>query len=253
MNKDKLVSVIIPLYNHGSYVIETLESIYDSDYTELELLILDDGSNDNGFDLATDWLSDHSSRFVRVWSEKQNNSGINATTNKLVNNSKGYYIYLIASDDRVPCNAITKLVFAHEKAFKGKEGLLFYDVTTINENSEIIENSVSSRIHGSYLHSMSVDKDLLFMAICFKWEVPFQHQFYNRTFYDKIKGYPEALHFEDVYFALVATSTDVAAYAGGSGGSRSGAADAVSKQLASNRDCPAQLPCCVSEIPTRWN
>ena len=47
INKEKLVSVAIPVFNGEKYIAESIESILKQDYQELEILISDNFSNDN--------------------------------------------------------------------------------------------------------------------------------------------------------------------------------------------------------------
>ena len=47
-----LVSVIVPLYNMGNYIEETLQSIAASSYSNLEIIVMDDGSSDNSLEIV---------------------------------------------------------------------------------------------------------------------------------------------------------------------------------------------------------
>ena len=51
-NKFPLVTILTPLYNHEQYIVETLDSIISDDYPNLELLLVDDASKDNGLKIA---------------------------------------------------------------------------------------------------------------------------------------------------------------------------------------------------------
>lgn len=106
----KLVSVIIPAYNHESYIQDTIKSIINQTYRNLELLIIDDGSTDNTFGKIAELESLCSERFVRFNFSTQENRGTTETINSLILNSKGEYVYLIASDDIAKPDAIDKEV-----------------------------------------------------------------------------------------------------------------------------------------------
>ena len=54
--KTCLVSVVIPLYNHEKYIKETLDSIIAQDHPEIEIILVDDASSDDGLQLAKNIL-----------------------------------------------------------------------------------------------------------------------------------------------------------------------------------------------------
>lgn len=95
-----LVSVVVITYNSASYLIETLESIKDQSYQDLELIISDDCSGDNTIDLCREWLKEHNSRFTGVKIiETEKNSGVSANVNRGFNAASGAWIKLTAGDD----------------------------------------------------------------------------------------------------------------------------------------------------------
>lgn len=94
-----LVSVCIPAYNHESYIQETIFSIIDQTYENLELIIIDDGSQDNTFCKVLEIKALCEKRFSRVVVQRQKNSGACLTLNKIFSISAGDYIFIIASDD----------------------------------------------------------------------------------------------------------------------------------------------------------
>lgn len=108
MNTNNLVSVIIPAYNHEKYVQETIQSIINQTYKNIELIIINDGSKDSTWEKINEMKSLCEQRFCRVLFESQENQGTCITLNKLINHCKGDYIYLIASDDIAKPKAIEK-------------------------------------------------------------------------------------------------------------------------------------------------
>jgi len=202
--KTPLVSVCIPAFNHEKFVKDTLKSVVNSTYQNIEIVAIDDGSSDSTYEIISQFLDEHSERFNRVVVKKQENAGISRTVNSLVKQSKGDFIYLLASDDLLPPDALEKLLNEHDRLFKGGPGLLFYDVKTISEQGNTIEESTLTSRHCTYLSTILKDKNFLFSVLAFRWETPFQHHFYSRNFYDLVGGYPENLHIEDLYFALTA-------------------------------------------------
>ena len=111
MKKDnQLVSVIIPSYNHEKYVQDTIKSIINQTYKNIELIIIDDGSKDSTWQKIQEMQNECESRFARVHFETKENEGTCATINKLLSLSQGDYVYIIASDDLAKPHAIEKEV-----------------------------------------------------------------------------------------------------------------------------------------------
>jgi len=86
------VSVLIPLYNHERYIEECLDSVLTQDIPNIELLLLDDGSSDRGFDVECRWRDRHNGRFVRIQFDQQTNAGITHTVYRLIRKSMGRFI-----------------------------------------------------------------------------------------------------------------------------------------------------------------
>ena len=103
-----LISVLIAAYNHEQYVQETIKSIINQTYTNIELIIIDDGSKDSTWEKIQEMKVKCEERFTRVHFETKENEGTCATLNKLLALSKGEYVYIIASDDIAKPNAIEK-------------------------------------------------------------------------------------------------------------------------------------------------
>lgn len=106
MDTNNLVSVIIPAYNHEKYIQETIESIINQTYQNIELIILDDGSKDSTWEKIQELKDKCEKRFARIHFETKENEGTCKTLNKLISLSEGEFIYLIASDDVAKPNAI---------------------------------------------------------------------------------------------------------------------------------------------------
>ena len=62
---DMLVTVVVVTYNSSKYVLETLDSIFEQTYKNIELIITDDGSSDNTVELCREWLTHYGDRFTQ--------------------------------------------------------------------------------------------------------------------------------------------------------------------------------------------
>jgi glycosyltransferase involved in cell wall biosynthesis/peptidoglycan/xylan/chitin deacetylase (PgdA/CDA1 family) len=88
-----LVSVIIPCYNQAHYLEEAIESVLHQTYPHVEIVVVDDGSTDNTFEVA--------SRYPGVLCIRQENSGLSAARNRGVGSSRGDYLVFLDADDRL--------------------------------------------------------------------------------------------------------------------------------------------------------
>lgn len=94
-----LVSIIIPAYNHESFIEGAVRSALAQNYPNLELLVLDDGSTDNTYARLQQLRPACEKRFARVVFATQSNAGTAVTMSRLVAQCRGKYISACASDD----------------------------------------------------------------------------------------------------------------------------------------------------------
>jgi len=98
--KKPLVSVVIPCYNHEAYVQESIQSVIDQDYANIELIIIDDGSKDSSVSKIQEMISSCEKRFIRFEFIHRENKGLCRTLNQALEWSRGDFFAPIASDDR---------------------------------------------------------------------------------------------------------------------------------------------------------
>lgn len=95
-----LVSVIVITYNSSLTVIETLDSIYNQTYPNLELIVSDDCSPDNTVEICREWIASHKDRFVRTeLLTVEKNTGVSANLNRAEDACRGEWVKEIAGDD----------------------------------------------------------------------------------------------------------------------------------------------------------
>jgi glycosyltransferase involved in cell wall biosynthesis len=198
------ISVIIPIYNHEKYVIECLESIIRQNDKNYEIISIDDGSTDRSYEIAHTYLKNNLIN-NKWYINKRENKGINKTLNEAIRISTGEIIYVLASDDRMPDGSLEYIRKACKNEPTILDSLCFYDVSLINSYGEYISDSASNMIRGG-VSLLSLSKIYLGTQIVLRWGSPFQHQLYSKIFFEKYGPYPEALSYEDLYFALKAIS-----------------------------------------------
>ena len=97
--KKPLVSIIVPAYNHQDYIHECIESILSQSYDNIELIIIDDGSKDNTYEMICKYKNEIRKKLKNHVIIKKNNEGVSKTINLGIEKSTGEYICIIASDD----------------------------------------------------------------------------------------------------------------------------------------------------------
>ena len=104
--EDKKVSIIIPAYNVENYIEDCLESILNQTYTNIEVIIVNDGSTDGTLEKITPY-ADKDKRIIIL---NQENQGVSATRNNGIEIAKGEYFAFFDADDYIPQNAIELFV-----------------------------------------------------------------------------------------------------------------------------------------------
>ena len=106
MKSDELVSIIVPIYNTERYLAECLESIRKQTYTDIECILVNDGSTDASKKICKRFC-ELDSRFQLI---DKNNEGVSKARNIGIEKATGKYIQFTDSDDILDICMIEKLV-----------------------------------------------------------------------------------------------------------------------------------------------
>lgn len=121
MNNTKLLSIIVPVYNVEKYLDRCLQSLLQQEYKNIEIILVDDGSQDSSGQLCDIYAEKYSK--IRVI--HQDNGGLGAARNTGVAAAQGDYIAFVDSDDWVKSDMFVKLMeeaIAHPEAEMVKAG-----------------------------------------------------------------------------------------------------------------------------------
>lgn len=136
------VSVIIPIYKVESYLEECVESVRSQSYSNLEIILVDDGSPDE-CPAMCDRFEKEDTRIIVI---HQKNGGLSAARNTGLRIASGQYIYFVDSDDRLPeysvewmidCIHATKsdMVIAGFERFYDTTGEVFFKTCTVRNET----------------------------------------------------------------------------------------------------------------------
>ncbi len=123
-----LVSIITPCYNSAKYIGETIESVLNQNYTNWEMIIVDDISTDNTVEVVRNYQKKDERIKFYVLSEK---GGASLARNKAIKESKGKYIAFLDSDD----------VWKKEKLSKQVEFMENHNYDFTYHNYELIDEN----------------------------------------------------------------------------------------------------------------
>ena len=105
--ENALISVIVPVYNTGKYLTNCVKSILEQTYKNIEILLVDDGSDDN---TTLTICNELELTYSKVRVIHQDNMGAAAARNRGIEEAKGNYLCFIDSDDFVESEMIENLL-----------------------------------------------------------------------------------------------------------------------------------------------
>ena len=157
-----MISIVIPLYNHASFIEEALLSLIAQTYSDLEMIVVDDGSTDDSLAIARATLARHESRFSRVTTVTQANRGVSATLNRGIGLAEGEFVFLLASDDVAKPTAIE--TFHQRMITNDSIALVCGDLDLIDESgapTTVVNNGQSFTSWIQFVTSHRNDIDLV--------------------------------------------------------------------------------------------
>lgn len=110
MNKDSLVSIILPVYNCEHYLKRCLDSLINQTYPMIEIILIDDGSSDGSGQICDDYCeSDNRIRVLHY-----SNGGVTKARKSGVDVARGHYILFVDADDYLDSTCVETLLINSE-------------------------------------------------------------------------------------------------------------------------------------------
>lgn len=179
-----LISVIVPVYKVEKYLNRCIDSIVNQTYSDLEIILVEDGSPDNCQKICDDWCDKDN----RIRTIHKTNEGLSSARNTGLEQAKGEYICFVDSDDWIEKEMVETLY----NACKENKTLLSVCGRYIVSNGEKIKDKCfpkSSVINSvEFLKYMFVGKD----CDCAVWD-----KLYHKSLWDNIY-FPNGRIYEDI-------------------------------------------------------
>jgi glycosyltransferase involved in cell wall biosynthesis len=181
------VTIIIPAFNHERYIEQALLSAIDQDYTELEIIVIDDGSTDNTPSVIERVIA-QSSKGRDIFFDRQSNKGLSRTLNIGLKMATGEFVQFLASDDAY-LPAKTKKCAGLLETLPKSVAAIYCDGYIIDEN-----NKKLMRFSEEFLRPFSSNtrKELLVA----NW-IPAMGTIYRKDALLTVGGFDESLETED--------------------------------------------------------
>lgn len=112
LTTSNFVSVVIPSYNQGRYLRESVESVLAQTHTGWEIVIVDDGSTDNTVEVAEQLVAEHSTKKIRL--VKKKNGGAADARNVGISEAIGGWILPLDGDDKIAPSFLEKAFYLAE-------------------------------------------------------------------------------------------------------------------------------------------
>lgn len=189
-----LVSIICLCYNHEQFVVESLNSVLNQTYKNIELIIADDCSKDSSKKTIEDWLDNHPNV---LFIPNDTNLGNTKTFNKALQLAKGDYIIDLAADDVLIPDCVEKQINAFLNSEQKNLGIVYGNAELISENNTHIryyyevdseKKTLKKPATGDiYLAMLSQSSMICSVSSMIKREV-----------LEQLNGYDENLAYEDL-------------------------------------------------------
>lgn len=131
--KKKLISIIVPIYNSSTYLNKCIDSLIDQTYENIEIILIDDGSTDNSYNLC----KEYEIKDKRIKVLHKENGGVSSARNLGLQAAKGDYIGFVDSDDFIEKNMYQLLI---DSINQNLSQIAICNIYYENENKEQVYN-----------------------------------------------------------------------------------------------------------------
>lgn len=135
MERQPLISVIIPCYQVEAYIERCLDSVLEQTYQNLQIILVDDGSLDNSGSIC----DQYEKKDTRIQVIHQENQGLSAARNTGLSIAKGEYISFVDSDDQIASNMIEVLYGVAENK---QADIVMCDYEKVSEDYNMLESNL---------------------------------------------------------------------------------------------------------------
>ena len=101
-----MISIIVPVYNVEKYIEKCIQSLTQQTYSDIEILLINDGSTDHSDEICKKWQN----KDYRIKVIYKENGGVSSARNLGLNIAKGEYIFFVDADDWLETSCLEKML-----------------------------------------------------------------------------------------------------------------------------------------------
>lgn len=189
-----LVSVVCLCFNHEQFVSEAIHSVLNQTYSNIELIVVDDGSSDASVSVIEDAIRDHSNiSFVQL----KENLGLCAAFNRGLALTKGDFITDFAADDVMLPQRMERLV-NHFSNLDESYGVVFSDAVYIDTEGRNLRTHTEHLMKKNLISGVPVG--WVFRDVLRRYFISAPSMLVRKKVFEKLNGYDENLAYEDFDF-----------------------------------------------------
>ena len=196
MDKMILLSIIVPVYNVEAYLKRCLDSLVPQLCDEIEVLIIDDCSQDGSSTIYKEYESNYSQiRSIR----RKENGKISMARNTGIAHARGQYCWFVDSDDKIDDNAIVGIL---DDIKTKMADTFFYSFSKVSSNIEKRYDTTNQQIS---LSNQMIKKDFINKVVCCKYGYEIWNKIFSTEILKKYEiEFPRGISYgEDIAFIIV--------------------------------------------------
>ncbi len=201
MQENIWVTVVCSCYNHSGFVIDSLKSVLNQPHKHIQLIVVDDFSNDNSVAVIEDFIKEYPEI---IFIKNANNLGITKSFNHAMQFAKGKFLIDLAADDILLPHCIENQLQLFKTSQLNNLAIVYGNAELISENGTHIsyyfdddsQNKTTKKRPSGNIYSQVISPETVICSVS---------SMVKKSVFDELKGYDENLSYEDFDFWIRAS------------------------------------------------